>query len=68
MKAKTEYAIFKMYRSGPEEWERRFLSPLKVYQLFRSKYYNETGPQDFQVFKIVTTPLGAKWAPGKRKS
>lgn len=59
-KSKTEYTICKMYPRDPEEWERRFKSLKAVLKVYRAKYLNEQDPQDFRVFKIVTTQLRVK--------
>lgn len=56
---KTEYAIYKMYRD-PEYWDGPFKTLAKALAVYRKKYPNQAGPQDFQIYKIVLTPLRAK--------
>jgi len=55
----TEYAIYKMFRD-PEYWDGPFKTLKKARVAYRKKYVNDAGPQDFQIYKIVLTPLRVK--------
>jgi hypothetical protein len=61
-----EYNIYKM--STPKEfWDGPFKTLKAAWKEFEEKYANEPGqPQDFAIFKTITTRVSNKWV--RRKS
>lgn len=64
----TTYAIYKMYRPDPEYWDGPYKTLKAALADFKKSYTNPaTEPQDFAIFKIITTRVKTKWVTRKSK-
>lgn len=63
-----EYAIYKMCRPNPEYWDGGYKTLTEARAEFKAKYANDPEePQDFAIFKIITTRVKTKWVTKRSK-
>lgn len=63
----VEYWIYKMYRK-PEQWDGPYDSLSKAKEDFAKTYSNDpTQPQDFAIFRQVTTTTRIAWPRKKQR-